>query len=124
MKDSETFGVERGSGHQVIDWLNEQSGGKIKVRLYGEVISTVNFGEFEMFSWMGEVQAARKMVKRASKKFKVRVIEGGYKPKERVFAMEKSDYAMVRRGDRVIGRLQFKAPLVGGFWKLVAEERV
>lgn len=124
VKDSETFGVERGWGRRIVDWLNGQSDGRLEARLYGEVVSTVNFGEFEMFSWMGDVQAARKLVKRASKRFKIRVIEGGYKPKERIFRMGKSDYAMVRRGDRVVGHLQFEAPLVGGFWKLVAEERV
>ncbi len=124
MKYSETFGAERGYGRQVVAWLNDHSPGTLEARLNGELISTVNFGEFEMISWMGRVQAARKMIKRASKRFsKIKVIEGGYKPRERVYGVSKSDYAMVRKGDRVIGRLQFKAPLIGGFWKLVAEER-
>ena len=124
VKDSETFGAERGWGRPVVDWLNGQSAGKLKARLYGEVVATASFGEFEMFSWMGEVQTARRLITRVSKRFKIKVIEGGYKPKERVYRLGKSDYAMVRRGDRVIGHLQFEAPLVGGFWKLVAEERV
>lgn len=126
MKDSETFGVENGYGKEVVDWLNEQSEqktGKFEARLYGYSIQTQNFGNFEMFSWMGDVQLARKLIVKASKRFKVRVIEGGYKPTERIFRMNKSDYAMVRKGDRVIGHLEFTAPMFGGQWKLKSEER-
>ena len=37
-----------------------------------------------MFSWIGDVQVARKLIIKASKRFKVKVIEGGYKPKDKV----------------------------------------
>ena len=57
-----------------------------------------------MFSWMGDVQVARKLILKASKRFKVKVIEGGYKPKERVFRMKKFDYAKVKKGDKTIGQ--------------------
>lgn len=127
MRDSETFGVEKGHGEEVVNWLNEQADSekvKLKARLYGHVISTQNFGEFEMFSWMGDVQIARRMIVKASKRFKVRVIEGGYKPKEKIFRVKKFDYAMVRKGDKVIGHLEFEASRIGNeMWKLVAEER-
>lgn len=127
MKDSETFGVEKGHGREVVEWLNEQSEqkkGKFEARLYGYSIQTQNFGEFEMFSWMGDVQIARKLIIKASKRFKVKVIEGGYKPKERVFRMNKADYAMVRKGDKVIGHLEFTASRFGNSqWKLENEER-
>ena len=127
MRDSETFGVEKDHGKEVIEWLNEHAKSqnmKLEARLYGYTVSTKNFGDFEMFSWMGEVQNARKLIIKASKRFKVRVIEGGYKPKERIFRMKKFDYAMVRKGDRVIGHLQFTAPRFGkSDWKLIAEER-
>jgi len=127
MKDSETFGVEKGFGEQVVSWLNEQttkSKSKFEARLYGYDISTKNFGEFEMFSWMGDVQTARKLIIKASKRFKVRVIEGGYKPKERTFTMKQSDYAMVRKGSKIIGHLEFETSRLGfKKWKLKDEER-
>ncbi len=127
MKDSETFGVEKGFGEQVVSWLNEQateSKPKFEARLYGYDISTKNFGEFEMFSWMGDVQTASKLIIRASKRFKVRVIEGGYKPKERTFTMKQLDYAMVRTGDKIIGHLEFETSRLGfKKWKLKDEER-
>ncbi|MCH2604269.1 MAG: hypothetical protein MKZ80_02560 [Candidatus Nitrosopelagicus sp.] len=126
MKESETFGAEVGSAEDVVKWMNEEAErrkAKFEARLYGYVISTENFGKFEMFSWMGDVKLARHLITKASKRFKAKVIEGGYKTKDKVYSAKKSDYAMVRKGDRVIGHLQFSAPRFGGDWELVAEER-
>ena len=125
MKDSETFGIEKGYGEEVISWLNEQSKkGKFEARLYGYSVSTKNFGDFEMFSWRGEVHVARKLIIKASKRFKIKVIEGGYKPTERVFRMKKFDYAKVRKGDKTIGQLEFEASRFGNDqWEITNEER-
>ena len=127
MRDSETFGVEKGHGEKIVGWLNEQArsqNAKLEARLYGYAISTKNFGDFEMFSWMGDVQTARKMIIRASKRFKVRVIEGGYKPKDRLFSMKRLDFARVKKGDRTIGQIKFTAPMLGsGQWRVQEEER-
>lgn len=127
MRDSETFGVEKGHGTEVIAWLNEQSkaqGTKFEARLYGYAITTKNFGDFEMFSWVGDVQIARKMINKASKRFKIKVIEGGYKPKETIFQMKKFDYAKIRKDEKTIGQLEFEASRFGnGHWKVKNEER-
>ena len=90
---SETFGVEKGSGTRVVEWLNSEALAKkykIEFRLYGYKIDTENFGSFEMISWMGDVQSARKLITKASKRFKIKAIEGGYKPSEKThgFALE------------------------------------
>ena len=127
MGDSETFGVEKGHGEKVIGWLNGQAKSKslkLEARLYGYSIATKNFGEFEMFSWIGDVQNARKMIIRASKRFKVKVIEGGYKPREKIIKMKRSDFAKVRRGEKTIGQIEFVAPRFGGgHWQVQDEER-
>ena len=127
MRDSETFGIEKDHGEEVISWLNEQAksqGVKLEARLYGYDISTKNFGDFEMFSWIGEVQIARKLITKASKRFKVKIIEGGYKPKEKLFRMKKFDYAKVKRGDKTIGKLEFTASRFGNNqWEIKNEER-
>ena len=125
MKDSETFGIEKGHGEEVIAWLNEQSkNNKFEARLYGYSISTKNFGEFEMFSWRGDVQVARKLIIKASRRFKIKVIEGGYKPTERIFRMKKFDYAKVRKGDKTIGQLEFEVSRFGNDqWEIINEER-
>ena len=127
MNESETFGAEEGSGEIVINWMNGEAKKrkvKFEARLYGYTLTTENFGSFEMFSWMGDVKAARSLITKASKRFKVKIIEGGYKAKEKIYSTKKSDFAMVRKGDRVIGHLQFTAQRFGNSdWKLVGEER-
>ncbi|WOV92586.1 MAG: hypothetical protein R1F52_05595 [Candidatus Nitrosoabyssus spongiisocia] len=127
MKFSETFGVEEGHGSDMISWLNEVAKKrklKIEARLYNHIIKTENFGSFEMFSWIGHVSTARKIIIKASKHYKIKIIEGGYKPKEIVLTTKKTDYAMVRIGDKILGHLKFSAPLFGnGMWKLDGEER-
>jgi len=125
--DSETFGIEKGFGQKVILWINEQAKknkSKFEARLYDYDITTKNFGTFEMFSWIGDIQVVRNLVVKASKRFKVKIIEGGYKPKERTFTMKKSDYAMVRKGDKVLGHLEFESSRFGfEKWKIKDEER-
>ena len=127
MRESETFGAEKGSGENIVKWMNEEATKnkqKFEARLYDYVIKTENFGTFEMFSWMGDVKTARSLIIKASKKFRTKVIEGGYKAKEKVYSTKKSDFAMVRKGDRVIGHLKFTAPRFGNTdWELVGEER-
>ena len=127
MRESETFGAEKGSGEELVQWMNEEAKKrkqKFEARLYDYTIKTENFGTFEMFSWMGDVKIARSLIVKASRKFRVKVIEGGYKAKEKIYSTKKSDFAMVRKGDRVIGHLKFTAARFGkGDWELVEEER-
>ena len=127
MTGSETFGVESGFEEQVLDWMNSQAKkhkSKFEARAYNHKITTKNFGTFEMFSWIGDVKVARSLITKASKRFKIRVIEGGYRTKEKVLKTKKTDFAMVRKGDRVIGHLEFSSSLFGDTrWKLKTEER-
>ena len=127
MKDSETFAVESGYGEKAIEWLNDEAkkiNKKFEARLYDHTITSQNFGSFEMFSWIGDVQVARKLIVKVSKRFKIKVIEGGYKTKERIFHTKKSDYAIVRLGDKIIGHMEFEASRLGGEkWKIKDEER-
>jgi len=127
MAGSESFGVESGFGKQVLEWMNSEAKKrktKFEARSYSYEITTKNFGTFEMFSWIGDVKAARILITKASRRFKIRVIEGGYRTKEKVLKTKKTDFAMVRKGDRVIGHLEFSSSLFGDTrWKLETEER-
>jgi hypothetical protein len=127
MGNSETFGVEVNHGEEVIAWVNEQAKSqkiKFEARLYDYKISTVNFGDFEMFSWIGDIQIARRLIIKASKRFKVKVIEGGYKPKDKIYKMKKMDYAKVKKGDKTIGQLELVASRFGNsHWEIQNEER-
>jgi len=122
MGESETFGIEKGDGEKVIQWINSEA--KKQNWKFEARIKTRNFGDFEMFSWIGDTKVARNLVVKASKRFKIRVIEGGFRTKERTFGTKKTDYAMVRKGDKILGHLQFSASRLGNEkWKLEAEER-
>ena len=127
MAGSESFGVESGFGEQVLNWMNSEAKKrklKFEARAYSYEITTKSFGIFEMFSWIGDVKVARRLITKASKRFKIRVIEGGYRTKEKVLKTKKTDFAMVRKGDRVIGHLEFSSSLFGDTrWKLKTEER-
>jgi len=127
MAGSETFGVESGFEERVLEWMNSDAKKrklKFEARSYGYSITTENFGTFEMLSWIGDVKVARSLITKASKRFKVRVIEGGYRTTEKVLKRKKTDFAMVRKGDRVIGHLEFSSSLFGDTkWKLETEER-
>ena len=127
MTSSETFGIEAGFGEKAVEWMNsvaENNRWKFEARLYNHSITTKNFGVFEMFSWIGDVKVARNLIVKVSKRFRVRVIEGGYKPEDKIYKKSKSDFAMVRKGERVIGHLEFSSSLFGDTrWKLETEER-
>ena len=127
MAESEIFGIEAGFAEQAIEWMNNEAKKykfKFEARAYNYKINTENFGAFEMFSWIGDVKVARNLITKASKRFKIRAIEGGYKTKEKLLRKTKSEYAMVRKGERVIGHLEFTKSMLGNEkWKLKAEER-
>ena len=127
MGGSETFGVESGFAQDVLEWMNNEAKkrkSKFEARSYDYEITTKNFGTFELFSWIGDVKVARSLIIKASKRFKVRVIEGGYRTKEKVLKRKKTDFAMVRKGERVIGHLEFSSSVFGNsMWELKNEER-
>ena len=127
MGESETFGVESGFVEEVLEWMNKEAKkrkSKFEARAYNYEITTKNFGAFEMFSWIGDVKVARRLIIKASRHFKVKVIEGGYKPKDKIYKRKKSDYAIVRKGERTIGHLEFSASAISnGMWELENEER-
>ena len=127
MDGSETYGVESGFAKDALEWMNNEAKkrkSKFEARSYNYEITTKSFGTFEMFSWIGDVKVARTLIVRASKRFKIRVIEGGYRTKEKVLKTSKSDFAMVRKGEIVIGHLEFSSQVIGDSkWKLEREER-
>ena len=127
MAESETFGIELGFGKQAIEWMNKlatKHNWKFEARPYDHTITTKNFGSFEMFSWIGDVKVARSIIVKVSKRFRAKVIEGGYKPEDKIYKRSKSDYAMVRKGERIIGHIEFTAPRFGNeMWNVEAEER-
>jgi hypothetical protein len=125
--DSETFGIEKGFGLQAVEWMNAEAkerGLKFEARLYNYEIQTKNFGSFEMFSLIADPKAAREIVMKASKRFKIKVIEGGYKTRKLLVKLAKNEYGVVKKGDRIVGQIEFESSRFShGDWKVTKEER-
>lgn len=85
MASTDSFGVESGMGNKSIDWMNAYSREKnmhFNARLEGYVVSTKNFGNFEIISWNGSWSDARKIIVKSSSKLNMKVIESGYHQKD------------------------------------------
>jgi len=125
--DSETFGVEKGYGVIAVEWMNDEAkkaGLKFEARLYNHEITTKNFGTFEMYSLIADPKAARELTMKASKRFKIKVIEGGYKTRKLLVKVAKNEYGMVKKGDRIVGQIEFESSRFSrGDWKVTKEER-
>ena len=126
MKD-QVYGAEKGHGDKVKDWLNEQAkstGLKLEVKLENNVLSTENFGDFDLLSLSDDSIKSRKLISKAGKRFGIKMIEGGYKEVARIIRRKKSDYAKVLKGEKVIGHLELETSRFGSKkWEIKSEER-
>ena len=126
MKD-QVYGAEKGNGEKVAAWLNEEaksSGLKLEIKLEENVLSTQNFGDFELLSLSDDSVASRKLISKAGKRFGIKMIEGGYKEVARIIRRRKSDYAKVIKGEKVIGHLELETSRFGAKkWEIKSEER-
>lgn len=126
MKD-QVYGAEKGNGERVTDWLNEQAkdaGLKLEVKLENNILSTENFGDFDLLSLSDDSIKSRKLISKAGKRFGIKMVEGGYKEVARIIRRKKSDYAKVLKGDKVIGHLELETSRFGSKkWEIKSEER-
>ncbi len=126
MKD-QVYGAEKGNGERVTIWLNEQAkdaGLKLEVKLENNILSTENFGDFDLLSLSDDSIKSRKLISKAGKRFGIKMVEGGYKEVARIIRRKKSDYAKVLKGDKVIGHLELETSRFGSNkWEIKSEER-
>lgn len=74
----DSFAVESGEAQEAVEWMNAQArdnGLKFEAHLEGYTLSTNNFGQFEVMSFKGDWSTAVDLVKKASRKLKIKVIE-------------------------------------------------
>lgn len=86
----DSFAVESRKASQAVEWMNsyaKQNDLKFEASLEGYTLSTDNFGEFEVMSWKGDWDDAVDLVRKASRKLKIKVIEAskGGDPFESLF---------------------------------------
>lgn len=108
---SDNFAIEKSKAEKAIDWMNSYAATKNKkfsVKLCGYILSTVNFGDFEVISWDGEWSAARHIIVKASSKLNMKVVESGYHSKSNIlqsfFGLSK-EYAKVFSGGVLVGNI-------------------
>lgn len=124
---AQVYGAEKGNGEKVTIWLNEQakeSGLKLQVKSKNSILSTQNFGDFDLLLLSDDSVKSRKLISKAGKRFGIKMIEGGYKEEARIIRRKKSDYAKVLNGDKVIGHLELETSRFGTKkWEIKSEER-
>ena len=97
---------------------------KLEVKLEDYLISTQNFGDFELFSLSDDSTQVMKLISKARKRFNIKMIEGGYKETARIIRRRKSDYAKVLKGEKILGHLEFETPRFGAKkWEIKVEEK-
>jgi len=81
---SSRFAVESGFGEKAVSWIREYvQANDVKLDVKNEEYTLIskNFGIFEIISWKGDWNDARKIILKASKKMKIKVIDPGYHEK-------------------------------------------
>lgn len=111
MASADNFAVEERNALNAIEWMNSyavKNNKKFNAKLEGYILSTVNFGNFEVISWNGDWSAARSIIKRTSKKLNIKVLEAGYHQKGNLLQsifMGGKEFAKVYSDGHVMGNL-------------------
>jgi hypothetical protein len=109
---TDNFAVERGKVHEAIEWMNSyaiKNNKQLEVQKVGYLLSTTQFGDFEVVSWRGDWSAARNMIIKASKKLNIKVVEAGYHAKGQLLSSlfgVSREFAKVYSGGTIIGNLE------------------
>ncbi|WP_299291224.1 hypothetical protein [Nitrosopumilus sp.] len=123
----QVYGTEIGNVEKVSTWLSSQAKDKgldLDIESKNDLLSTQNFGDFELFSMSSDSSQVRKLLLKAGKRFGIKMIEGGYKEKARIIRRKKSDYARVLKGDKILGHLELETSRFGSKkWEIKLEER-
>lgn len=121
--------MEQGKGEKALEWMNsyaKENGLKFEAKLAGYTMQTVKFGNFEMISWTGDWSAARNIIRRASGKLNIKVIEAGYHEKRGLLdaMFGGAEFGKVYSGGKIAGRVELSKKDGGGRWTAKAEAYV
>jgi hypothetical protein len=126
LADTDNFAIERGKVHRAIEWMNSyaiKNNKELEVQKEGYLLSTTQFGDFEVVSWKGEWSVARNMILKASKKLNIKVVEAGYHAKGQLLSSlfgVSREFAKVYSGGSIIGNLELG--LKSGKWVVKGEK--
>lgn len=124
MGGANNFAVEEGNGQKAVEWINsraKENNQKFEAWLEGYYLETINFGNFAVIAWKGDWSVARNIIKKASKKLSLKVIESGYHEKNAIPFLTGSEFGKVYRSGRLIGLVGLATK--SGKWTIVSEKR-
>jgi hypothetical protein len=122
---ADNFAIEERNAATAIEWMNSyanKNGKKFETKLEGYIMSTTNFGNFEVISWNGDWSAARNIIVKVSRKLNLKVIESGYHQKGdflRSLFLVSKEFAKVYSDGRLIGNIVLS--MVSGKWTVESE---
>ena len=125
MAGADNFAIEERNASKAIEWMNSyanKNGKKFETKLEGYILSTTNFGNFEVISWNGDWSAARIIIVKVSRKLNLKVIESGYHQKGdflRSLFLVSKEFAKVYSDGRLIGNIVLS--MVSGKWTVESE---
>jgi hypothetical protein len=111
LASSDSFAVEHDKGQEAVNWMNEyakKNNLKFEAKLEGYTLQTSRFGNFEVISWKGDWSAARNIIKRASSKLRMKILESGYSEKKDLLSalFGSGNFAKVYSGGNLIGQIE------------------
>ena len=125
MAGADNFTIEERNAAKAIEWMNSyanKNGKKFETKLEGYILSTTNFGNFEVISWNGDWSAARNIIVKVSRKLNLKVIESGYHQKGdflRSLFLVSKEFAKVYSDGRLIGNIVLG--MASGKWTVESE---
>ncbi len=111
MAFTDNFGVEDRKAEEAIKWMNSyalDNNKKFEAKLEGYLLTTKNFGNFEIISWKGDWSSARNLIIKVSRKLSTKVIESGYHQKDSFFLSligANKEVAKVYKKGGIVGNL-------------------
>ena len=112
MAGADNFAIEHRKAQQAIEWINayaKENNHKFECKRTGYSMQTVKFGSFEMITWSGDWSAARKIIQKASKHLRAKVIESGYHEKRGLLSAMfgvSSEYGKVYSNGKLVGQIE------------------
>jgi hypothetical protein len=125
LASADNFAIEERNAAKAIEWMNKyaiKNRKKFDAKLEGYILSTTNFGNFEVISWNGDWSAARNIIIKVSQKLNLKVIESGYHQKGdflRSLFLVSKEFAKVYSDGRLIGNIVLS--MVSGKWTVESE---
>ncbi len=110
---ADSFAVSQGEAAETVEWMNatvKKNKQRFHSKLSGYSMQTIRFGNFEIVSWSGDWSIARSIIRKASSKLGVKVIESGYHEKRDLLSsmFGGSEFGKVYSNGKLVGQIEME----------------